>query len=92
MLIFNLTTVTGSLKCYKIHWFYFMAQLYKLSVVLLPCWKGIGASGKDIFLEGGSEAVSYMRELQFCLSSVCFLVLLKKKSYWYFKCGTWIVI
>lgn len=21
---------------------------------------------------GGSEAVSYMRELQFCLSSVCF--------------------
>lgn len=30
------------------------------------------------FLEGGSEAVSYMRELQFCLSSVCFLVLLKK--------------
>lgn len=27
---------------------------------------------------GGSEAVSYMRELQFCLSSVCFLVLLKK--------------
>lgn len=34
---------------------------------------------KDIFLVDGYEAVSYLRELQCCLSSVCFLVLLKKK-------------
>lgn len=57
-----------------------MAKLYKLSLVLLPCWKEIGVSGKEryFFLVGGYEAASFMMELQYCLSSVCILVLLKK--------------